>query len=181
MAGTIYLSDQDIAALLAFDTPPAALEARLIRLRDQGTEPAPVVKLPARSRTVAPDYRTAAEIWAAGGTVKRSKRTKNGTARTAIATFADGETVRVTTYLDGQAGLNEAGAFARSTRQNPLRFEPYRHKTWDGKVEHRNRIIGNPTQWVRDGAGVWRLVAIEQCPEIVSLRYADQGEEREAA
>lgn len=76
----------------------------------------------------------------------------------AIVEFADGQTYRVSTYLDGQAGLNEAAAHVRSLRQVPT-VQP-----WD-------RPSG---QWLRDAKGAWRLVPeLHDVPAIASVRYVD--------
>jgi len=130
---------------------------------------------------VKPDYRTAAEIWAAGGTVKRAKRTKaSGDPRSVIVKFADGRAIRVSTYLDGQAGLNEAGAFARSVLQTPLRTEKAKVGWGDSARTVQGVTVDQGGSWTRDGAGVWRLLNIQPVPELVSVEYA-ASEQREAA
>jgi hypothetical protein len=133
----------------------------------------------ARTKAVAPDYRTAVEKWQAGEAVKRTKRTGKGTARTVIVRFVDGVETRVSTYLDGQAGLNEAGAFARSIRQTPLRTEKVKidwliKRTVDGVT------VDQGGEWVKDGQGVWRLVSTVSIPDLASVEY-EASEQREAA
>lgn len=119
-----------------------------------------------RTRAVSADYRTAAEKWLAGEKVthpKKSEYKKSCGAQSVVVTFADGESMRVSTYLDGQSGLNEVARFCRTARQ----FSHIgKRLAWQG-----NDIPGT---WIQDSAGCWRCIPkMLAVPAIVSVEYAD--------
>lgn len=105
--------------------------------------------MPAPVSTKAPDYRTAAEIWTAGGVIKRAKRSKGAIARSVAVTLGDGRQYYATTYLDGQPGLNEAAAFARTACQP----------------------AAEDMRWIKDGAGSWRLINPAPAPDAIAAYY----------
>lgn len=130
--------------------------------------PANVTRLPAARKTrLAPDYRTAAETWLAGEVLSRPKKAeyRKGESKPVAITFADGVVMRVSTYLDGQAGLNEAGRFARASRQ----ARPNMVETLRRRARGEAQAVG---RWVRDSGGAWRLVNIQPCPDIVDIGYS---------
>lgn len=111
--------------------------------------------------------RTAAEEWQAGEAARRPRKSayRKGEAKAVRVTFADGVTVRASTYLDGDAGIIEAVRFARTIRQSP-RIDRM-HKGKRGVWFEENRA----GQWVRDGKGCWRLLQIRECPAVVSAEF----------
>lgn len=233
ICGTHLDAEEEIARLRA---RIATLEA--VPVVAPNTSPDNVHRLPAprqrAARDVQPDYRTAAEVWLAGDVLCRPKKAdyRKGESKPVEVVFADGETVRTSTYLDGQAGLNAAGQFARATRQNVQRVDAplpwlalYDHvaakvgcriaradgESWrfegpgddsatdcyDSQAALRevcNRhdldffaemdearalcpewveaTRAGAGTWVRDSRGTWRLVDIQNCPDIVSIYYA---------
>lgn len=124
------------------------------------------------ARAVQPDYRSAADIWLSGETLLRPKRAafkKSRGRNSVLVTFDDDIVMRVSTYLDGQAGLNAAAQFCRSSRQGAP----------ETQVDRLRRMAaGNAdpmqSQWVRDTKGTWRLVEIRDCPAVVLAEFVEE-------
>jgi len=153
----------------------ARLRARIATLEAANdTAPTPT---PAKARThpravqraaSEPDYRSAADVWLAGDVLHRPKKAeyRKGVSKPVVVTFADGEIMRVSTYLDGQAGLNSAAQHARTVKQArpPAMIEILRART--------RGIDLDAGKWVRDSRGCWRLVQVTDCAPVLMAEYA---------
>ncbi len=159
---TVAQTDFPIGDLLA---RIRELEAELAAERASKAAPAAVPKpKKSLSKRAPDDFRTAAELWLAGEAVERlpPKAYKAGTARVVAVTFADGQTVRLSTYLPGADGIAAAVRTARTVRQG----KPERAtKPWENPDWYRTGT------WVRDARGAWRLVDPAPCPAVVSAEF----------
>jgi len=147
------------------------LEAELAAERAKNAELAThtrVARVATRARKGAPDWRTAAECWLAGEPVVRPSRAaykRSKAPQTVRVDFADGESVRLSTTLDGPEGIAECVRTARASRQGRPRM-----------VDRlRARAAKNETsgEWVRDAVGRWRCVEVWPCPAVLSAEFVE--------
>lgn len=148
-----------LAVLEASNAPAPSPTPATVRTHPRAIQRAPSVK---------PDYRSAADVWLSGDVLHRPKKSdyRKGVSKPVVVTFADGEIMRVSTYLDGQAGLNSAGQHARAIKQGrpPTMIEILRARTAGVDL--------GAGKWVRDSRGTWRLVQVTDCAPVLMAEYA---------